>query len=179
MNILITGGSGFIGTNLILSLLCENSVKILNIDIAPPRNSDLTNTWVQCDILDLNKLTKEFKKFSPQYVIHLAARADLHGLELRDYKTNTIGLQNIVHCCNTSLTLRRVIFTSTMLVNRLGKIPRDDLDFEPNTIYGMSKAEGEIIIRKNIREKLEWVIIRPTSIWGPWFQSPYKKFFEI
>jgi nucleoside-diphosphate-sugar epimerase len=45
-------------------------------------------------------------------------------------------------------------------------------------LYGKSKVEGENIVR-NIHHNYEWLIIRPTSIWGPWFGEPYDQFFKI
>lgn len=43
---------------------------------------------------------------------------------------------------------------------------------------GESKVEGEKII-KQANLSYTWAIIRPTSIWGPWFGEPYIKFFQI
>ena len=52
--ILVTGGSGFIGTNLI-SKFSFKSVEILNIDIKEPLDSNQLEYWVNCDILNYSK----------------------------------------------------------------------------------------------------------------------------
>jgi nucleoside-diphosphate-sugar epimerase len=62
-----------------------------------------------------------------------------------------------------------------MLVCRNGYTPVSDTDYCPNTLYGTSKVEGERLVRSNT--SLPWVIVRPTSIWGPWFGEPYRSFF--
>src|SRR5690606_29126328 len=46
----------------------------------------------------------------------------------------------------------------------------------PNA-YGESKALSEVAIRSKCFPSEKWVIVRPTSIWGPWFDVPYKQFF--
>ena len=37
--------------------------------------------------------------------------------------------------------------------------------------------KGEIIVKSNATD-LDWIIVRPISIWGPWNSQPYKQFFE-
>jgi GlcNAc-P-P-Und epimerase len=75
--------------------------------------------------------------------------------------------------------LRIAVFASSMLVCRIGYRPKDELDYCPSTAYGESKVIGERIVREAAGAKLPWVIVRPTSIWGPWFGSPYRDFFEL
>ena len=178
MNILVTGGSGFIGTNLITRMLCERGWSIKNIDISQPKDLKQIYLWDKCDIRDLKSLKSIFQNFNPEIVIHLAARTDLNGKSVECYTSNTLGVENLIHCCNAALTLKRVIFTSSMLVCRLGYLPVNDQDWCPTTAYGQSKVKGEQLIRDKIRPDLEWSILRPTSLWGPWFDIPYRSFFD-
>jgi nucleoside-diphosphate-sugar epimerase len=46
-------------------------------------------------------------------------------------------------------------------------------------LYGESKVKGELLVKKITDSIFKWVIIRPTSIWGPWFGIPYIDFFNI
>ena len=46
-------------------------------------------------------------------------------------------------------------------------------------LYGESKLKGELLVKKITEPVFKWVIIRPTSIWGPWFGVPYIDFFNI
>src|SRR5688572_9329654 len=76
MRVLITGGSGFIGTNLVASLLAEG-VPLVNLDVAEPLNQAHNGYWQQVDILDPARLTAAVQRFAPTHVVHLAARTDL------------------------------------------------------------------------------------------------------
>ena len=65
-----------------------------------------------------------------------------------------------------------------MYVCEPGYIPKNFEDYAPHTLYGESKVETEKRI-KSRNPAYTWSIIRPTSIWGPWFGEPYNKFFHI
>ena len=176
--ILITGGSGFIGTNLIEYLKGLNSFEILSIDIAKPKINSQQSLWKNVDIRNKESLTKVIRVFNPDYVIHLAARTDLNGTTLNDYDANIGGVSNLLDVLEDVPNLKRVIFTSSMYVCEPGYMPKDFEDYAPHTLYGESKVETEKII-KSRNPQYEWCIIRPTSIWGPWFGEPYNKFFHI
>lgn len=177
MKILILGGSGFIGTNLINYLLTQ-PYTILNFDINPPKIKSHTSIWKQVDIRDKKHLINETISFQPDYVIHLAARTDLNGKKLDDYSANILGVSNLLDALEHITNLKRVIFTSSMYVCEPGYMPKNFDDYAPHTLYGESKVQTEKII-KSRNPKYLWSIIRPTSIWGPWFGEPYNKFFHI
>lgn len=178
IKILITGGSGFIGLNLSEYLL-NQGYNILSIDIKPPENNKLLPYWKECSLLNFGKLKEIIFDFSPEYIIHLAARTDLDGKSLEDYNVNTIGTKHIIDIANLSRSLKRVVFTSSMYVCEPGKIPKDFVTYTPHTIYGESKVQGELLVKKECKSNYDWVIIRPTSIWGPQFGIPYIDFFKI
>jgi len=174
--ILITGGSGFIGTNLVQYCL-DRGDEVLNLDIARPKNPALAGTMKRVDILDARELKEAICDFDPKYIVHLAARTDLNGKSIEDYKANTIGVRNLIEVASCVPSLKRVVFASSMYVCRLGYVPQHDSDYCPNTYYGESKALGERVVRECAGGSFVWVIVRPTSIWGPWFDVPYKGFF--
>lgn len=175
--ILITGGSGFIGTNIIEKLTSEGET-ILNIDILPPQIKEQLSLYKKADICDYEKLEKLVEDFNPDYVIHLAARTDLNGINQEDYSANIKGVENILRILDKLSNLKRVIFTSSMYVCKPGYIPDGYEDYQPHTEYGKSKVQTEEIIKKH-NPKYAWCIIRPTSIWGPYFGEPYNLFFKI
>src|SRR5688572_7364520 len=93
--VLVTGGSGFIGTNLVEALLQKGNV-VVNLDSAKPPKDAHLQFWKQVDILDAAKLEAEILKFEPEVILHLAAVADLDGKDMAHYSANVEGTQNIV-----------------------------------------------------------------------------------
>ncbi len=175
--ILITGGSGFIGTNLVQHFI-GSRFEILNIDAKSPANKQHAAYWVRADITNLPDFEKATLDFMPDYVVHLAARVDLEGKKLNDYSANTIGVRNLLDIVKKVPNLKKLLVTSSMLVCRVGYVPQNQFDFCPTTIYGKSKVETERLLWASPPE-CDWAIIRPTSIWGPWFGTPYRDFFDL
>jgi nucleoside-diphosphate-sugar epimerase len=118
------------------------------------------------------------KAFQPEVVLHMGARTDLRGTSIADYTTNTEGVSNLIVALQQIPKVRLAVFASSMLVCRIGYSPKTDEDYAPSTAYGESKVEGELRVRHEAADRLPWVIIRPTSIWGPWFSTPYRDFFD-
>jgi nucleoside-diphosphate-sugar epimerase len=177
MKIIVTGGSGFIGTNFI-TFIESKGFEILNIDIKEPKNKDQFKYWEKVDICDYNSFFNSVNRFNPNYIVHLAARTDLDEKKnIEGYSVNTIGVSNLMKICSELKELKRTIIASSMLVCKLGYFPVDGNDYCPNTIYGESKVITEKIVKEY--ENLDWILVRPTSIWGPWFGAPYNNFFRL
>ncbi len=176
--ILITGGSGFIGTNLMDALLKDGNM-VLNLDRDKPFKDQQLSYWRKVDILDYKNLESEILKFNPEIIVHLAAVTDLDGKTEQYYSANVEGTQHLIDVCNKLSSLKKVIFTSSMYVCKPGYIPKNYDDYKPHTLYGESKVKGEHLVKKISNSPYSWVIVRPTSIWGPWFKIPYIDFFTI
>ena len=176
MKILITGASGFIGTNLLESL--RKDFNVINVDFRAPRNKEHIGYWQDVDIVDFNSLYKVATDFNPDYIVHLAARTDLDGKTLEDYNANTIGVENVLKVASELPNVKKIIITSSMLVCKAGYMPKTQSDYNPTTVYGESKVRTEQITWNN-PPQCDWAIVRPTSIWGPWFGVPYRNFFDM
>jgi GlcNAc-P-P-Und epimerase len=163
--VLVTGGSGFIGTHLIEVL--RGSHEVMNLDVRPPRVPEHQDFWRSADIEDAAAMKTLFGDFAPTWVVHLAARADLIGRTLADYTTNTDGTRNVVAASAAAPAAERRIVTATQYVVRPGVLPTSPTYFEPYSVYGESKAESEKILRE-MDPDICWTIIRPTMIWGSW-----------
>jgi GlcNAc-P-P-Und epimerase len=175
--ILITGGSGFVGTNLV-DFFITTGLEVRNFDINPPRKSDQSPSWKSVDIRISKLLSDEIYSFKPKIVLHCAARTDLNeNNNLDGYTANFDGVCNLIEAIRRVGTVDRVIFFSSQLVCKIGYEPKDFDDYQPTTLYGRSKALGEKIVKVASEFGPTWTIVRPTSLWGPWFDIPYKSFF--
>jgi nucleoside-diphosphate-sugar epimerase len=89
MKVLVTGGSGFIGTHLIKALESAGH-QTCNVDIASQEKP--------IDITQPSELSKVFGRFRPNVVVHLAALASIPLCEthpVRAYKTNVLGTLHV------------------------------------------------------------------------------------
>jgi nucleoside-diphosphate-sugar epimerase len=180
MRILVTGGSGFIGTNLVEYYLSKGE-EVINFDIVPPKNARHKPYWRQVDILNLEALRLEIANFSPSHIINLAAQTGTSdkGRKLEHYATNFRGLRNLLEIGRDTPSVERLISTSSLLVCKTGYQPQSEVDYCPNTLYGQSKVLGEKLLRETEDLPYSWVIVRPTGIWGPWFDIPYRNLFNL
>ena len=174
---LVTGGSGFIGTNLMEDLL-SGGISVVNLDHRPPLDESQTPYWREVDIMDQKELLRAFQSVQPTHVVHLAARTDLsEKSNISGYGANIGGVENLLNAINATASIRRVLIASSMLVCRLGHVPTHSLDYQPDTLYGESKVLTEKITAAG-KLSCTWSIVRPTTIWGPWHMRLVKEFFK-
>lgn len=180
--VVVTGGSGFIGTNLVDHLL-RGGVDVHNLDQAPPRHPDHGPQWTSCDLRDAAAVRAAVEQAAPDAIVHLAARTDLRGATVDDYAVNTDGVRHVVDAARAVGSVRRVLFASSQLVCTPGHRPTDEFDVSPPNPYGVSKVTGERIVRESMGDGSggdapTWMLLRPTSIWGPWWGDLYSAFFR-
>jgi len=179
MRILITGGSGFIGTNATEAFLALRHT-LLNYSSHPPLNSEHAPYWMEGDILDREQLVAVFAAFAPEAVLHLAARAECDETTTVEagYRVNTEGTRNMLDAIGATPSVQRTIIASTQFVCAPGRIPNDDTDYFPETVYGQSKVITERLTRDANLPSC-WTIIRPTNVWGPWHVRYRREFWRI
>ncbi len=174
---LVTGGNGFIGTNLVQSIRqsIEGHYSLSIIDLDSPKIELAAHeTWYSVDILDASAVAAVFEKVKPEIVVHLAALTSTEPeYVMEDYSVNTKGSEIIYDCCEKS-GIDFLVHTSTQFVNQAAGYPSSDFDYAPHTIYGESKVISEQSL-VNGNYHFNWCIIRPTNIWGPWhLRYPYE-----
>ena len=179
MKILITGGSGFIGTNAIKALASSQD-EVLNYSLDAPLDSSQEPHWLQGDILDPAATTAAFREFQPAWVLHLAARADCDENTTVEmgYRVNTEGTQHVLDAIRATPSVQRAIITSTQFVCGPGPLPKNDTDYFPATVYGQSKVITEQLTRAADLPCC-WTIVRPTNIWGPWHLRYRREFWRV
>jgi nucleoside-diphosphate-sugar epimerase len=162
--ILITGGSGFIGSHLCRFLLTKK-VDIENLDISAP-SKDLMPYWCQGSILNSSNLENKVITNNYDVIINLAAVTTMYSENKKDYDVNTLGVFNLTNAIAKYSPKTSLIHFSTQHVIAPGE--KHIKDFQGKEFvgdYGKSKREGELILQESTVDK--WIIFRPTLIWGP------------
>lgn len=139
MRIGITGGSGFIGTQL-CHILHKLGHELVIIDIAP--SNAFPNARKNINVCDLPSLTKALK--GCEVIFHLAAehRDDVQPIE-KYYDVNVEGGKNVALAARAN-GINRIIFTSTVAVYGLDKDASKETDIpDPFNDYGRSKLYSE------------------------------------
>ena len=163
--LLVTGGSGFIGA-WVVEIARSRGYEIRNLDWVQPHIQEHAAYWIKVDIRDKSSVMSEVARFAPDYVVHLASDTDVSYRSLEQFKTTIDGTRNIIESVKQLHKLRRFIHVSTQYVVRPGVFPPDERYLCPYTVYGEAKAETERIVW-NAELGSSWIIVRPTTIWGP------------
>ncbi len=164
--LIVTGGSGFIGSNFVDEVVRKSHADVLNLDVVPPKDGVNGELYRHVDLLDAAALKGAFAEFQPTHVVHFAGRTDMFGTVVEDYAANHRGTENVLAAAKEAPSLQHIVFTSSQFVVGPGKLPENDEDFRPHTIYGQSKVLSEKAVRE-ADPPYTWTIVRPTNIWGP------------
>lgn len=165
MRIFVTGGSGFIGSAVVSSLIARG-FSVANFDIKRPSHPEHDRFWVHGDLLDHSALCRAVAKFRPDAIIHLAAKADISSTNWEDFASIHVGTQNLIAAIENCDAVRSLVNISTQLVIGPQHEPRSLTDFRPYTIYGEAKAFAEGLLFQWTRDVC-WATVRPANIWGP------------
>lgn len=161
-NILITGGSGFIG-----SYLSKELTKCgFNVTILDKISKNINNLpSIQADIRNYNELEKINKSFD--LVIHLAAEhQDNIQPTSKYYDINVEGTKNILKFCNLN-NIKNFIFFSTQAVYGDDKEKYTETDIpKPSNHYGKSKYLAEKLLLDWKKDDYKLAIIRPSAVFG-------------
>jgi len=193
-NMLVTGGSGFIGSNFIRYLLTDSDFKgrVVNLDkltyAGNPENlSDIETicpdryVFVRADIYDFNTLETVFDKYDIDSVCHFAAESHVDRSIVRpdDFiNTNIIGTYNLLKSAQKkadSLKLFHHISTDEVF-GTLGEEGyfTEDTPYRPNSPYAASKASSDHLVRAYSKTYgLKVTISNCSNNYGP-YQFPEK-----
>lgn len=189
MNVLVTGGAGYLGAELVYQLSKKDDVdKIIVYDNLTRNNYNLfisnsnriENSKVQFafgDLLDSRKLRKELKGINVVY--HLAgivntpfSNIDSHIFE----QVNHWGTAELVYAIEETSSVSKLIFVSSASVYGSSKnLVDENTTPNPKTFYGVSKLRGEEHV-KRLFHKLETAVIRCGNVYG---YSPAIRFESV
>jgi UDP-glucose 4-epimerase len=180
MKILITGGAGFIGSN-IADLLIENGHSVAvadNLSSGKKENVNKKAAFYKADISDIKKLAAVFSKERPEVIIHNAAQIDVRKSVADpsyDAKINILGSLNVLGECVKN-KVRKIIFASsggTIYGECASKAPDEKAFPNPLSPYGIAKHSVENYIKFfSSIYGLKYSILRYANVYGI-RQDPY------
>ncbi len=187
MKILVTGGAGFIGSDLVRKLGKEE-YKVSVIDKLTYAGDikrveevlDLINFYRE-DLADLKSMLEIFEKEKPDIVVHYAAETHVDRSILNPdifFQTNVMGTLNLLKA-SMKFKVRKFIHISTDEV--YGELPlnsnekfTEDSPLKPNSPYSASKASSDMLVRAFVETyDFPAIIVRASNNYGPW-QYPEK-----
>lgn len=188
--ILVTGGLGFIGLNLIFDLLKSNKQIVLNLDKVSPYSNKINiknknYIFHKIDISKKEKLYNSINSFKPDIIYHLAAEShvDRSIISAKDFiYSNIIGTYNLLEIVNFLFNKKklssnfRFIHVSTDEVYgsiNSGKF-NENSNYKPNSPYSASKASSDLLVRSWVKTfKFPGIITNCSNNFGP-FQNEEK-----
>ena len=175
--ILITGGAGYVGQNLISFFLKDkwNIYVIDNLSTSRPLNKKIKNriNFYKIDLTKEEKVKTFFRKRNFDLIIHLAAFSGVQEFNknfLKNFNNNVLATKNLIRFgFNKKYT--KLIFASSAAV--YGNISRDKVKVDENTqcnpvnYYGLSKYTCENIIQNQLdNKKIHYAILRYFNVVG-------------
>jgi UDP-glucose 4-epimerase len=163
---LVTGGCGFIGTNLVKTLLAQgHQVSVLDRE---PKNAIVAGV-VQIDIRDelVYKLCE-----GVEVIVHLAAETGVQpSVEdpRKDMEVNVSGTFNLLQAAALHKVKRFIFASSGTVLGRASPPFKEDSYGRPTSPYGASKSAGEAYCSAFYHSYgLETVVLRFSNIYGPY-----------
>lgn len=169
--VLVTGGAGLLGRELITQLLSAGKdVTAIYNKSKPEGFSSGRLRIVQCDILDVSGLEEVMEDIDELY--HCAGKVSFGpGQEEQLYKINVEGTANVVNAALNAGVKKMVHVSSVAALGRIREnVPITEemqwTEETSNSKYGQSKYLGEMEVWRGIAEGLNAVIVNPVIIFG-------------
>jgi UDP-glucose 4-epimerase len=177
MRTLVTGGAGFIGSNLVDALLARGDEVVIVDNLTTGRESNLSQAQaadlVKADIREAEELTRIVKEAAPEAIFHLAAQIDVRKSVLdpaADARINVEGTVNVLEAARQA-NVQRLVNTSTggAIYGDVDTIPTpESMPPAPMAGYGTSKYCAEQYCNLYTRlHGLSTVTVRLGNVFGP------------
>lgn len=169
MRSIVTGGAGFIGSNLVEKLITlDHEVICIDNESGSSFYWNTNSTNYKLDICNYESIKNIFKNVD--YVFHLAAESRIQNTidnPIKAIKTNSLGTATVLQCAREN-NVKRLVFSSTSSVYGRNKIPNVESQIEDClNPYSVSKLNGEHLCKiYNDLFGLETVILRYFNVYG-------------
>ncbi|MCP4476616.1 MAG: NAD(P)-dependent oxidoreductase, partial [Planctomycetaceae bacterium] len=170
MNILITGGTGFVGS-VFCRLLTDEGHYCTCFDLHEP-SSELSNNsnvkFIQGDVRDIAALNKAM--VGVDAVIHLAAAHHDFGIsEQTFHDVNVGGMSNVCDSMQQHGVRKLCFFSTVALYGKQDTPPTETTEPKPNSPYGSTKLAAEKVCIQwcEADQANQCLVMRPTVIFGP------------
>jgi UDP-glucose 4-epimerase len=180
VKVLITGGMGFLGSNLAERLLAQGHDVAVIDDYATGKKDALAAhprlRAVEGGVEDRAAMTALFEGFAPTHVVHAAAAYKDPDDWRQDVRANVLGTVNVVQLSKAH-GVRRLVYLQTALAYGRAKAPiAPDTPLAPLTSYSISKADGERYVAMG---GVPWVTLRLANLYGPrLYTGPQPAFYK-
>ena len=171
-NILITGGAGYIGRQ-IINLIDKKKYNIIVVDNLNTTKKNYLPKNIKIEkinILNKKKLKKLFSFYNFDGVIHLAAKCVVSESQKypgRYYKTNIIGTKNVIMCSKIFKVKHFIFSSSCSIYGNSDGIVKENNKKKPVSYYGKTKLIGENLIKRSFKNtKIKFVILRYFNVVG-------------
>lgn len=173
MNVLVTGGAGYIGSHMVHFLISKNYQVIVldNLSTGHEKLIHPKSIFIKGDICDRTLVETILLKYKIEAVIHFAAFIKVDESVTHPYKyyhNNTYGSLQLFQACN-EVGVQRVLFSSTAAVYGDGSdIPLEETNItSPKNPYGQSKLMSEKILHDiSTLGKIHYAILRYFNVAG-------------
>jgi len=175
MNILVTGGCGFIGSNFINYLKKKNAdffiITIDKLDYCSNKNDVNYDKLIIGNICDSNLITSILNDYKIDIIVNFAAQTHIDNSFIKPLEftnDNVIGSHTLIECARIYGKLKRFIHISTDEVYGDVDVESNEGDLlNPTTPYSATKAAAEHIIRSYYYSfKVPIIIIRCNNVYG-------------
>ncbi len=176
MNILVTGGAGYIGSHVVKQLgeQTDHEITVLDNLVTGFKESILYGKFIEADLSDFELIEKIFKEGNYDAVIHFAASLVVPESvtdPLKYYLNNTANTANVIkQCVNHGVT--KFIFSSTAAVYgepTIDKVPvTEESETAPINPYGSSKLMSETVLKDTAfaYEDFNYIALRYFNVAG-------------
>lgn len=174
LKVLITGGAGFIGSNIADEYIKKGHKVVIvdNLSTGKKENINPKAKFYLADVSDIKKLNEIFKKENPAIVNHHAAQLDVRKSvqdPSYDAKINILGSLNILQNCIKFKT-KKIIFASSggTIYGECAKPATETKQGEPLSPYGIAKFATEFYIKSFAQlYGIKYTILRYANVFGP------------